>query len=406
MRILMIPSGYYPECCGGVEVITQALSEGLVSKGHEVFVLCQSDHNSKEIINNVIVYKMKPHDIHNPNYNRIKYKINRLLQMYNPFNKKQIKTIIKEINPDIVNLHMARTLSMSVLKIIEDFNIPVVSTLHEYFSLWNFNPFDKMENMLISKPPWYVELIRNKHRKLTKKVNYITAPLETTIKEYQKEGYYKNVPSVEIVNALPIISQEKRLEIAKKRIQRIKEDKKINFLIISRLMPFKGIEVALKSFMKNKNKNFTLNIAGDGPLLEFVKECEKKDKRIHYVGYVIGEQKEKILENSDVLLFPTTELETFGLVIIEAYNFCIPVISNEVEATKRLIINEKTGILLKNTTEDSLSKIFNKYLNINYITNQIQNCYDYLQYDSYNKFINNYEKIYLKVIEENKNESK
>ena len=43
MKILMIPSGYYPDCCGGVEVITQAISEGLVERGDEVTVLCCSD---------------------------------------------------------------------------------------------------------------------------------------------------------------------------------------------------------------------------------------------------------------------------------------------------------------------------------------------------------------------------
>ena len=406
MKVLMIPSGYYPECCGGVEVITQALSEGLVKKGHKVFVLCQSNHNSKETINGVVVYKMKPYDMKNLNNSRFKYKINRLLQMYNPFNKKRIREIIKEINPDIVNLHMARTLSMSVLKVVEDLDIPVISTLHEYFSLWNFDPFDKMENMLVSKPQWYVELIRNKHRKLTKKVNYITAPLTTTIKEYQKEGYYKDVQSKEILNALPVTNQKERLELANKRIEKIKERKKINYLIISRLMPFKGIEIALESFMNNKNENILLNIAGDGPLVEYVKECAKKDKRINYVGYVIGEEKDRLLRESDVLVFPTTELETYGLVIIEAYNYCMPVIANEVEATKRLIINDKTGVLLKNATVDSLSKAYNRYLDIDYLTEQIRNCYKYLTNDSYEEFIDNYEKLYLKVLKENKNESK
>ena len=165
MKILMIPSGYYPECCGGVEVITQALSEGLVKKGHEIFVLCQSSETSITNINGVKVYKLRPKEIPNAKNNRFKYKINRVLQMYNPFNKKDIRKIIKEIEPDIVNLHMARTLSMSVLEVVQEFNIPVVSTLHEYFSLWNFDPFDKMEKMLETKPQWYVELIRNKHRK-------------------------------------------------------------------------------------------------------------------------------------------------------------------------------------------------------------------------------------------------
>ena len=65
MKILMIPSGYYPECCGGVEVITQALSEGLVKKEHEVVVICQSSKNEEFTLNGVHVYKIKPKELKN-----------------------------------------------------------------------------------------------------------------------------------------------------------------------------------------------------------------------------------------------------------------------------------------------------------------------------------------------------
>lgn len=404
MRILMIPSGYYPECCGGVEVITQALSEGLVKYGHEVFVLCQSKETIEETINGVKVYKLKPKDIPNPKNNKFKYKINRLLQMYNPFNKREIRRIIKQINPDIVNLHMPRTLSLSVLKVVQELKIPVVSTLHEYFSLWNFDPFDKMEKMLDTKPQWYVEILRNKHRKLTKKVEYVTAPLKTTINIYQEENYYKNVRGEEILNSLPMMPNDTRKNILNEKLLRLKENEQINFLIISRLMPFKGIELALQSFMKTTNKNIVLNIAGDGPMVNYVKECEQKDNRIKYYGYLIGKDKAEIFKKCDVLIFPTTELETFGLVILEAYNYCIPVIASSVEATKRLIKDGVTGALIENVNVDKLCEYYEKYTNKDILTQQIKNCYTDNNSKGYEEFIMRYEEVYNKVLEDRKNE--
>lgn len=406
MKILMIPSGYYPECCGGVEVITQALSEGLVKRGHEVFVLCQSNETSYTVINGVKVYKLKPKEIPNPKNNRLRYKMNRLLQMYNPFNKKDIRKIIREINPDMVNLHMARTLSMSVLEVVQEFKIPVVSTLHEYFSLWNFDPFDKMEKMLETKPQWYVELIRNKHRKLTKKVEYLTAPLQTTIDIYQKEGYYKGVQGEEILNSLPMMDDGIRKDILENKLKQLNKNKKINFLIISRLMPFKGIEVALEGFMKTTNKNIVLNVVGDGPLANYVKECAKKDNRIKYHGYLIGKEKDKIFKKCNVLVFPTTELETFGLVILEAYDYSMPVMASLVEATKRLINNEVTGVLIENVTADKLSENFEKYANKDLLIEQMNNCYREINSENHERFINNYERVYMKVLEERRDESK
>lgn len=406
MKILMIPSGYYPECCGGVEVITQALSEGLVKHGHQVFVLCQSSETKQEVINGVTVYKLKPKDIPNPNNSRFKYKLNRLLQMYNPFNKSEIRRIVKEIEPDIVNLHMARTLSMSVLEVVQELNIPVVSTLHEYFSLWNFDPLDKMEKMLETKPQWYVELIRNKHRKLTKKVEYVTAPLWTTIDTYQKERYYENVKGEEILNALPMMDNKIRKEILERKLEHLEKTDEINFLIISRLMPFKGIEMALESFMKMANPNIVLNIAGDGPLAGFVKECAKKDSRIKYHGYLIGEAKDEMFRKCDALIFPTTELETFGLVILEAYDYCMPVIASKVEATKRLIKDAKTGALIENITTDKLANCYAKYADKNTLTSLMQNCYNEINSKYYEAFIDNYERVYKKILEEGQNESK
>lgn len=406
MKILMIPSGYYPECCGGVEVITQALSEGLVKRGHAVFVLCQSNKTCEEVINGVTVYKLKPKELPNPKNSRLKYKLNRLLQMYNPFNKKEMKEIITKINPDIVNLHMARTLSMSVLEVVQELNIPVVSTLHEYFSLWNFDPMDKMEKMLETKPQWYVELIRNKHRCLTRKVEYITAPLQTTIDIYQKERYYEAVKGEEILNSLPMMEDNKRKEILEAKLKRLDEKKQINLLIISRLMPFKGIEMALESFVRTTNPNLVLNIAGDGPLAGLVKEYAKRDSRIKYHGYLIGDKKDEMFRNCDALIFPTTELETFGLVILEAYDYCIPVIASKVEATKRLIKENITGSIIEDVTVEKLTKEFEQYGNKQLLKTRMSNCYNEINYKHYESFITNYENVYNKILKEGKHESK
>ena len=397
-KILMIPSGYYPECNGGVEVITQALSEGLVKKGYEIVVMCQSNRNKDEYINDVHVYRVKPHEITNKNNSIFIYKINRLLQMYNPFNKKVIKEIILKENPNIVHVHMVRTLSMSVFSVVNKLNIPIVSTLHEYFSLWNFDPFGQMKDMLVSKPQWYVQLLREKHKKLTKNTKIITAPLMKTINEYQKEGYYKNVPGIEILNALPTLEDKKRKEILNTKINKhTKNASNINFLIISRLMPFKGIEEAVHAFMNLDADNITLNIAGDGELKNYIRDCAIKDNRIKFWGYVCGEEKEKLFKENDVLIFPTTELETYGLVIIEAYNYSMPVIASNVEATKRLVKNGLTGTILNEVNEQELCKAMKKYNNKKQLLKEIKQCYESISEEDYNKFINDYINIYERI---------
>lgn len=382
----MVSSGYYPNYNGGVEVITRELAEGLVARGHEVCVIYSFNEDSEYTLNGVKVISISPRGF--PKIKMFHF-FNRLLQLYNPFNIRKFKKIFQEFKPDIVHLHMVRALSLSILKVALDLNIKTISTLHEYFSLWNFNPFSGMEYIKVSKAPFYLFPLRQIQRQLTAKVNYVTAPIEDIIQKYYDEGYYRDVPTMVISNAL-------RNEVNNACVKKF--TLKFKFLILSRLMPFKGIELSLESFHNLKNDNVELHVAGSGYLDKLVLEYQAKDKRIFYHGFVMGEEKEELLKNCNCLLFVVDDLETFGLTALEALQHGMPVIASNVLATSKLISNNVDGYVVYNKTQSELIKAMEKMISSKNYENMSKQCIKKSREFDYKNMIDNYLSLYHEVL--------
>lgn len=97
--------------------------------------------------------------------------------------------------------------------------------------------------------------------------------------------------------------------------------KKIVFL--GRLVKRKGCLELLRAFSKLRQllPGVRLIVAGDGPerpnLEKFVKK-EKIDKSVKFLGYILEEDKSKLLAGADIACFPSLNGESFGIVLIEA----------------------------------------------------------------------------------------
>lgn len=394
MKVLMIPSGYYPDCCGGVEVITQAISEGLVSQGWNVTVLCTGEQSTEYWYNGVHVVKIVPVTFSRGPH-AIRNRINRMLQMYNPFNVSLLVDILKKEKPDIIHLHMARLISMSILTAANKCNIPVVSTLHEYFSLWNFDPFHRMEDVVCTTPQFYVEWIRNIHRRITSRVAHVTSPMEKTFSVYQEEDYYKKCTYSHIENALWPVLEADINTIKQCRMER----KARKILMISRLMPFKGIEESVQLFSQEVlSSEWELHIAGDGPMRPYIEEICKTNSKITYHGYVIDEKKEKLFNECDVLLFLTSELETYGLVVLEAFQHGMPVIVSDVTAMRNIVTNKENGLILNDINSGEFCKAFQYIENDENYKALVMNICNMHWKDEYENMIEAYAQIYLGVV--------
>jgi glycosyltransferase involved in cell wall biosynthesis len=108
--------------------------------------------------------------------------------------------------------------------------------------------------------------------------------------------------------------------------------------------------VAIRAFklLSRQVKNIKLIVAGDGDYLPGAKQLAKDLGIAHKVifpGFVRNEDTSLFYNASDVFIFPTLRLESFGIVIAEAMACGKPVIASNIGSIPDVIDNGVNGIL-------------------------------------------------------------
>ena len=149
-------------------------------------------------------------------------------------------------------------------------------------------------------------------------------------------------------------------------IKSLKKQFKVNqndfvYLYAGRLNPEKNIEFIIKHIAsKDTFDNQVLLIAGNGPLEEKLKSMVsdlKISERVIFLGRVNGI--EKLYPIADLLILPSTSMETFGFVIVEAALCGVPSLRSDLPGAEDQIKDGENGFIYP--YEDYLE--FSKRLN-------------------------------------------
>lgn len=127
----------------------------------------------------------------------------------------------------------------------------------------------------------------------------------------------------------------------------------VSLLFLSNKFPSKGVFVLLEAFRRliADGAHATLTIAGGkGDVASEEKyhtfiATNSLSEHIHYLGPHYGEDKNRLFEEADIFIHPTLN-DAFPLVILEAMNYGLPVISTFEGAIPEIIENGKTGFLV------------------------------------------------------------
>lgn len=136
-------------------------------------------------------------------------------------------------------------------------------------------------------------------------------------------------------------------------------------LFLSNLIESKGVFVLLDALkiLKEKGYSFECIFVGgeskeiDKNRFEHEVEIRNLNQRIAYQGKIYGIEKEKILASSDNFILPTSD-ECFPLVLLEAMQQSVPVISTDEGGIQDIINNKENGLISqKQNPQDLASKI-------------------------------------------------
>jgi glycosyltransferase involved in cell wall biosynthesis len=133
---------------------------------------------------------------------------------------------------------------------------------------------------------------------------------------------------------------------SKKQIINIKRQKEY-FLVVSRLVPYKKVDLAVEAF---NTLGTPLLIVGKGSQERKLKKAAKKN--IQFISDITDDELATVYKDAQALIFP--QEEDFGLVAVEAHASGIPVISFRKGGAMDIVTHGKTGMFFSEQNVKSL----------------------------------------------------
>ncbi|MEH2040688.1 glycosyltransferase family 4 protein [Nostoc sp.] len=133
-------------------------------------------------------------------------------------------------------------------------------------------------------------------------------------------------------------------------------------LFAGRIVSDKGLEWLLKTLIHTDPK-VQLDIAGEGwerPRLEKLASTLGLNKRITWHGWCDSDKLDKLYQQCFAVIFPSVWPEPAGLVTLEAYSRCRPVIGSAVGGIPEHLRDGETGILVPSNNIQKLADAINE----------------------------------------------
>ena len=173
--------------------------------------------------------------------------------------------------------------------------------------------------------------------------------------------YFDNTKISYLPNGIPEIIYKK------------KEDDKshlVNILFLSNLIKKKGVWNLLKALkiLKLNKLNFDCTVIGNTGDIDKIKFQNTIDRQglksvVHYLGPKYGEEKAIFFLKADIFVLPT-EFECFPLVILEAMQHSLPIVSTIEGAIPEIVEDNSSGFLVKkNDSLEPASKLTKLIIN-------------------------------------------
>lgn len=129
--------------------------------------------------------------------------------------------------------------------------------------------------------------------------------------------------------------------------------------MVSRINGFRDHETLIKAFLKLKNPNISLHIAGDGPLKEEL-SSRYKSEHIHWHGLLNQQAIITFLAGLDIYVH-ASKGETSSMAIMQAMASELPIIASDVIGIK-IVVENSQGVLVEVKNSSALSIALTEFI--------------------------------------------
>jgi phosphatidylinositol alpha-mannosyltransferase len=149
-------------------------------------------------------------------------------------------------------------------------------------------------------------------------------------------------------------------------------DGKINILFVGRMEKRKGFDYLLKAYKQIKREIPGCRLIAVGPGNRLRNKYEKRVNRsglhdVVFAGYVTYSELPRYYKTADIVCFPATGRESFGIVLLEAMAVGKPIIASDIEGYANILTHGDEGLLVpprdvKKLTESIITLMADKPL--------------------------------------------
>ena len=372
MKIVIATAVFYPQI-NGVAVFSHNLAVGLAKRGHEVMVICPSRtmKNHTEMMDGVRVeylssvnLKVYPDQIHDvPEKKKVAgIKMPHLWYKHgfraSVFPMRQVARVLGEFEPDVVHVQVSDPIGLSVVWWARKNNVPVVTTEHNQPEVLT----DPIRLPGLVKKPTNA-LLSAYFRNRQNKSDFVTMPTEQAITHLLSKGKGPGVPIAAVSNGVDL-SHFKPGKASDAFYKKYGVDKNLpTVLYVGRIDPEKKVGVVIDAFMKAEKKlpNAQLVIVGDGVDKARLEKTVAGHDNIHFLGRIVGNELYEAYKLGDVFA-TASEIETQGIVLIEAAACGLPLIAVNKGAVSEVCITDKNGYLCEPGSVDEIVEAMTKIL--------------------------------------------
>ncbi|MBR2803355.1 glycosyltransferase [Candidatus Saccharibacteria bacterium] len=374
MKIVIATAVYYP-MINGVAVFSHNLAVGLAKRGNEVMVICpsQTGKNYTRMVDGVkTVYlkstmmKVYPDQVHAvpPKKKFLGVELPRIIYKdgfkVSVFPMRQVKKALDGFKPDVVHIQVSDAIGLSVAMYARKHKIPVVTTAHN-------------QPEVLTEPLHMPGFVRKPVNALLSayfvnrqsKSDYVTMPTELAIENLIGEKDL-GVPMKAVSNGVNLAGfKPGKVSSSVREKYNIPSGVPVA-LYVGRVDPEKNVELVIDAFSEALESvpNALLAIVGDGVDRLRLQDLVKKmglTKSIRFYGRVIPPDLYDFYRMG--WLFVTgSEIETQGIVLIEAAASGLPLIAVNAGAVADVCLDGKNGELLLPGDVDGMAEAMVKIL--------------------------------------------
>lgn len=348
----MVSTFYPPFSFGGDGMHVYRLSNALARRGHAIDVFyCEDSYkmlNGKRPVSEL------------PNHPNISLRglrsgmgfLSPLLtqQTGRPLLKGKLRKALDRNAYDVIHYHNMSLIGITALSLGPREAVKLYTT-HEHWLvcpmhvLWKFNrevceETECLRCQLAGRRPPQLWRQTGLMRKMTEHVDRFLSPSRFTLRKHLEMGM--EIPIEQMPYFLPESPAFPNPDEPARATSPY-------FLFVGRLEYIKGVQNLIPVFKDHPEHR--LVIAGGGGYEETLREQAAGIPNIEFLGPVDQERLKELYTAATAVIVPSICYETFGIIIIEAFSFRTPVITNKLGALPEVVEDSGGGIIYENEDE-------------------------------------------------------